>query len=199
MLVMAGWFVVVALGCMPSLSAAPFAETKVFEIRTVEGAGALAGPILRDLEAGCIDSVGVLRRFGERCVAFEADALLTCALLSNCVAVQCLPAANFVDVPDRIGLDASGEAIGASEATLGLWRASAAGDPAGVARELARGADVNSGDAVRGRTPLMLAARSGSLASVDALVGAGASTLAVDSQGPVWKSKYSRYVQLHRI
>ena len=120
MLVMAGWFVVVALGCMPSLSAAPFAETKVFEIRTVEGAGALAGPILRDLEAGCIDSVGVLRRFGERCVAFEADALLTCALLSNCVAVQCLPAANFVDVPDRIGLDASGAAVGASEATLGL-------------------------------------------------------------------------------
>ena len=69
-----------------------------------------------------------------------SDALLTCALLSNCVAVQCLPAANFVDVPDRIGLDASGVAIGASEATLGLWRASAAGGPAGVARELARGA-----------------------------------------------------------
>ena len=167
----------------PRLARTSVAETTVFEVTTVRGAGALAAPVLVDVDAGCLDGAGIARRFGDRCVTLEADALATCAALANCVAVQCLPADAFADLPDRVGLDAAGAAVGASAATLALAAAAAAGDPAGVARELQRGGDLTAGDAARGRTPLMAAANSGNLATVDALLAAGASTLAVDSQG----------------
>ncbi|KAH8054940.1 hypothetical protein JL721_10357 [Aureococcus anophagefferens] len=115
----------------PRLARTSVAETTVFEVTTVRGAGALAAPVLVDVDAGCLDGAGISRRFGDRCVTLEADALATCAALANCVAVQCLPAAAFSDLPDRVGLDAAGAAVGASAATLALAAAAAAGDPAG--------------------------------------------------------------------
>ena len=104
----------------PRLARTSVAETTVFEVTTVRGAGALAAPVLVDVDAGCLDGAGIARRFGDRCVTLEADALATCAALANCVAVQCLPAAAFSDLPDRVGLDAAGAAVGASAATLAL-------------------------------------------------------------------------------
>ncbi|KAK7231842.1 hypothetical protein SO694_00082127 [Aureococcus anophagefferens] len=112
----------------PRLARTSVAETTVFEVTTVRGAGALAAPVLVDVDAGCLDGAGIARRFGDRCVTLEADALATCAALANCVAVQCLPAAAFSDLPDRgVGLDAAGAAVSGVGATLALAAAAAAG------------------------------------------------------------------------
>ncbi|KAH8060460.1 hypothetical protein JL722_4556 [Aureococcus anophagefferens] len=164
----------------PRLARTSVAETTVFEVTTVRGAGALAAPVLVDVDAGCLDGAGIARRFGDRCVTLEADALATCAALANCVAVQCLPAAAFSDLPDRVGLDAAG-AAGAPARRSPSRRRRRRG-PGG---RRARAAPRRRRDRRRRdprRTPLMAAANSGdSRRSTRSL--AGASTLAVDFQG----------------
>lgn len=125
---------------------AQFAETKVFHIVSVSQRGLPGAPVVRDRKAGCLEGTpGVVARYGDRCVAYEADAVETCAKLANCAAVACLPRSTFSGTsPDPVGLDRDGSQVGASTSTRRLWAAADGGDPAGVRRELDLGADVRA-------------------------------------------------------
>jgi hypothetical protein len=164
---------------------AQFADTQVFELTQHAHVGLLDHAVVRDEAAGCLDSPGITRRYGDRCVTQEADAITTCLKLANCLAVTCLPLSTFADVPDKIGFDDEGLPIGAQAATKRLWAAAQLGDAFGVLTSLSQGADIDAQDALRGRTALMHACAAESLPTVQKLLAAGASTRPSDAQGLV--------------
>ena len=57
--------------------AAQFADTRVFELSSSSKTNMLADAVVRDEAAGCLESPGISRRYGDRCVAQEADAVET--------------------------------------------------------------------------------------------------------------------------
>ena len=170
------------LGCA-ARGAAQFADTRVFELSSSSKTNMLADAVVRDEAAGCLESPGISRRYGDRCVAQEADAVETCLKLSNCLAFTCLPSVSFRDLPDKIGIDDEGLPIGAQAATIKLWDAAKRGNAGEVSSSLKQGADIDAKDARQGRTALMYACASESLPTVRALLEAGASTRPTDKKG----------------
>ena len=170
------------LGCA-ARGAAQFADTRVFELGSSSKTNMLADAVVRDEAAGCLESPGISRRYGDRCVAQEADAVDTCLKLSNCLAFTCLPSVSFRDLPDKIGIDDEGLPIGAQAATIKLWDAAKRGNAGEVSSSLKQGADIDAKDARQGRTALMYACASESLPTVRALLEAGASTRPTDKKG----------------
>ena len=144
------------LGCA-ARGAAQFADTRVFELSSSSKTNMLADSVVRDEAAGCLESPGISRRYGDRCVAQEADAVETCLKLSNCLAFTCLPSVSFRDLPDKIGIDDEGLPIGAQAATIKLWDAAKRGNAGEVSSSLKQGADIDAKDARQGRTALMYA------------------------------------------
>ncbi|KAJ1446754.1 hypothetical protein M885DRAFT_545350 [Pelagophyceae sp. CCMP2097] len=166
---------------------APYIDTKVFDVAQIEGSGGLSGPrIPYDGSAGCVDTKYALQAFDGACAASEQHALQVCARLADCAAVQCLPPQDFAAAARPAYLDAAGGERGEAPATAQLRAAVARGDAATLRRLLGDASarpDVDGADAVRRRTPLMLAVSSRNVDAVRVLLAAGASTLPRDSQG----------------
>ncbi|KAJ8605501.1 hypothetical protein CTAYLR_000026 [Chrysophaeum taylorii] len=151
----------------PSGDPQDFGATIVVDVETSSGAGALA-PLVPFEAAGCIDTKEAIQKYG--CAAHVEDAFAVCAMLETCVAVQCLPTDTF-ELSDQ------------SDRAARLREAADRGDAENVARELRRDPSMVDGADNRGRTPLMLAARAGSIEAVAELVAFGAKVLAADTQG----------------